>query len=405
MPLSSNTSKPLPPFLILVGLLTILAALGQMSTSLYTPSFPAIGVDLQASPEQVNLTLAVFFFGFSFSQLIYGPLSDRFGRRRMLMVGITIYAVASLACAYASSIETLIALRFCQALGASAGPVLSRAVVRDLYSGDRAAQIFAYVGFAFAIVPALFPAIGGYLQSWFGWQSNFFFLTVMALIVGLMVWFILPETNKDVVDRTIPTESLISSYGLLLRNRVFLGYMLLVGGVFAGLMAFTASAPFLIIETLGISAKTYGVMIAATVVGFLSGTILAGRLAKKIGVRRMAFFGASLAVAGAFVGVGLSLSGIFNPYTIIGPMLIFLAGLGLVFPSGMAGAMEPYPRIAGSASGLMGCFQMLFATAGSMASGWIPHDTQLPLALLIMGCTLIGFIGLMALVKPLRSSS
>ncbi len=400
---SPTPSKhPLPSFLILVGLLTSLAALGQMSTSLYTPSFPAIGAALGASSEQVNLTLAVFFFGFSFSQLIYGPLSDRYGRRPILLIGISIYAVASLACAYAWSIEMLIFLRFCQALGASAGPVLARAVVRDLHSGSRAAQIFAYIGFAFAVVPALFPAVGGFLQGWFGWQSNFIFLTIIALLIGYTVWTILPETNKEIGKKLTSINTLFSSYGLLVRSPVFLGYMLLVGGVFAGLMVFTASVPFLFIQTLGIPAQQYGVMMVTTVTGFLAGTVLAGFMAKRVVVQRMALLGAILSMIGALVGVGLALAGIFNPVTVIGPMLIYLAGLGLIMPSGMAGAMESYPQIAGTASALMGCFQMLAATAGSMVAGWISHQNQLPMTILILGCALIGFMGMVTLVRPIK---
>jgi DHA1 family bicyclomycin/chloramphenicol resistance-like MFS transporter len=400
------SKRQVPPFLILVTLLTSLAALGQISVSLYTPSLPAMAIDLKASPEQVNLTLGVFFFGFSFSQLVYGPLSDRFGRRPILFIGIAIYAVASLTCVFATSIEALIALRFCQALGSSAGPVLARAVVRDLHGGDRAAQVMAYVGIGFAVVPALLPTLGGYLQTWFGWEANFLFLTGIATLIGLAVWIILPETNER-PDPTlaVPPQALLSSYKMLITNSQFLGYMLMVGGVFAGLMAMTAAAPFLLIGTLGISPEKFGLLMASTVIGFLGGTLVAGKLAPRLGIPRMALIGASLAVIGGLVAVLLALANYFNPAAVIGPMLIYLAGLGFVMPSGMAGAMEPHPRIAGTASALMGCFQMLSATAGSIIAGHLSHQTQIPVSILILVCAVIAFLGLIFLARPHRKGS
>ena len=177
-------SKPHPESLSVGALLTALVALGQISTSIYIPSLPFLVDALDTTAEDVNLTLSVFLFGFAICQLVYGPLSDRFGRRPVLVAGVGLYVAASFACVFATSIETLIAGRFVQGMTACSGPVLGRAIVRDIYGPTRSAKVMAYIGVALAISPAVAPIIGGYLQVWFGWRANFVLLGVVGVWIS-----------------------------------------------------------------------------------------------------------------------------------------------------------------------------------------------------------------------------
>ncbi len=394
--------KPDPSSLAIGALLTVLVALGQISTSIYIPSLPSLVEAFDTVPGQVNLTLSVFLAGFAVAQLIYGPLSDRYGRRPVLLAGIALYFAASAACAFAGSIEALIAGRFAQALGACAGPVLGRAIIRDVYGSDRSARVMAYIGVAFAVSPALTPILGGYLQVWFGWQASFIFLALLAASVFGAVWAFLEETNPP-----NPEASRISSpgrtYAVFFSSPVFIGYAGAVAFVFAGMMAYTALAPFVFIEGFGLTPDAFGLLFVFIVLGFLAGTLTAGRLTLRLGVERMVLAGIVLALAGGGAMVALALAGLNGTAAVIAPMAVFLAGMGIVLPNGMAGAMAPFPKAAGAASALMGFTQMAVAAGASLIAGRLPHQTQLPMAILIFCLSLLALALFVPLVWRNRS--
>jgi len=269
----TGRATPHPKSLAVGALLTVLVALGQISNSVYIPSMPALVLAFDTDMARVNLTFTVFLAGFAVSQIVYGPLSDRFGRRRVLLGGLVLYFVASVGCAVSSTIEALIAARFAQAVGACAGPVMAYAIVRDVYERERAARVLAYIGVAFAISPAIMPIIGGYLQAWFGWRANFLFLSAVAGSVLLAVWLMLGETIAQPDPRATRPGQIARTFVMLLRSREFLGYMLSVAFIFAGLMAYTASSAFLFIDTLGLSPERFGILAVFNVVGFLAGTL------------------------------------------------------------------------------------------------------------------------------------
>lgn len=392
----SGFTKPHPESLTVGAVLTVLIALGQISTSIYVPSMPSLVTVYETTPERVNLTLSVYLAGFALSQLIYGPLSDRYGRRRVLMSGLALYFLASLACVMATSIEALVVGRFVQALGACAGPVLGRAIVRDVYGRERAAKAMSYIGVAFAISPGVTPMIGGYLQVWFGWQASFWFLTGVAVAITGAVALLLEETNPG-GGRGVRPRDLMRTYRILLADRVFLGYALAVGFIFAGLMTYTALSPFVFIRLLGIAPHHYGLLAGINVVGFLAGSLAAGRLTTRLGTSHMVFVGTLFGFVGGASMVVLALLGRFDVYVILGPMALFLAGMGITFPNGMAGAMAPYPRAAGAASALVGFLQMAVAGAVSGAAGLLPLTSQMPMALVISGAGAAAFLSFTAL--------
>jgi MFS transporter, DHA1 family, multidrug resistance protein len=392
----SGFTKPHPESLAVGAVLTVLIALGQISNSIYVPSMPSLVTVFETTPERVNLTFTAFLAGFALSQLVYGPLSDRYGRRSVLLSGLTLYLIATIACIMAGSIEALIVGRFMQALGACAGPVLGRAIVRDVYGRERAAKAMGYIGAAFAISPAVIPMIGGYLQVWFGWQGSFWLVSGIAAAIICAVTLMLEETNPG-AGRSIRPRELLGTYRMLLSDRVFVGYTAAVAFVFAGLMTYTAISPFVFIQLLGFTPIEYGLLACITVIGFFCGSIAGGRLTTRFGTARMVFVGTLFSFAGGTSMVAFALAGWFNAYVILIPMILYLTGMGMTFPNAMAGAMAPYPRAAGAASALVGFFQMAVAFAGTGIAGLMPLSSQMPMALMISGTGGAAFLGFMVL--------
>lgn len=387
-------SKPDPASIAVGALLTAMIALGQISTAIYVPSMPSLVAVLGTTPERVSLTMTVFLAGFAVSQLAFGPLSDRFGRRPVLFAGLVIFVAASIACAVAPGIGTLLIGRFFQSMGACAGAVVGRAVVRDVYGRERAARALAFIGVAFSVSPAISPIIGGYLQAWFGWRSSFTFLTGVGLVIALATWIMLRETNHHTDPHALNPSGMLRNFATLLKSPVYVGYMLAIALVFAGLMAFVTASPFLLIDGLGLSPAHYGLLVALPTVGTLAGNLSAGVLTLRLGVERMVLAGTLLALAGGVAMVAGSLAGYFGVVAILAPIAVFLVGWGVVMPNAMAGALAPYPRMAGAASALLGFTQMVAGALASLVTGWLPHVTsQLPLGLVI---TVVGAGGLAA---------
>jgi DHA1 family bicyclomycin/chloramphenicol resistance-like MFS transporter len=379
-------SKPHPESLSVGALLTALVALGQISTSIYIPSLSFLVEALDSTAGDVNLTLSVFLHGFAICQLVFGPLSDRFGRRPVLVAGVSLYVAASFACVFATSIETLIAGRFVQGLTACSGPVLGRAIVRDIYGPTRSAKAMATIGVALAISPAVAPIIGGYLQLWFGWRANFVFLGVVGISILAAVAALLAETNPYRDPRALDPGRLLAAARTLVTDRRYWGYTLSVAFVFAGLMAFTAGAPFVFIDGLGMSPERFGMLSVFNVTGFVAGSLAAVRLTQRLGIDRLLLAGVGLSLAGGAVMAAFAGTGHVGVVAIIAPMTVFAVGLGIVLPNGIAGALAPFPRIAGSASALLGFVQMIIAGGASLAVGRFAHGTPLPMAMVI-ACT------------------
>ncbi len=368
-------------------ILTLLVAFGPISTDMYLPSLPAMKADLGASVSEVQLTLSVFLVGFAFSQLFYGPLSDRFGRRPVLLFGIVVYGLASVACFMSSTIESLILARFFQAFGACSGPVLGRAMVRDVYGQERAAQMLAYMGSAMALAPAVAPLFGGYLQLWFGWQASFITIAIIALVVVVLVGVLMQETNAHLNPDALRPSRLLGNYLELLRHREFVGYVLLNSFVFSGLFSFISGSSFVFIDVFGLAPNAYGLCFGLVVCGYITGTLVTGKIGRKLGGDAMLRYGSWLAILGGALLAGIAYAGGFGALSVVLPMMVFMVGVGFVMPNSMAGAIGPFPKMAGAASALMGFIQM---SCGALAGGLVGffHDgTHLPMvtAIAVMG--------------------
>lgn len=363
--------------LSVIAFLTMVVALGPISTDLYLPSLPAIGEAFGTGTSEVQLTLSVFLVGFAVSQLIYGPLSDRYGRRPVLLLALLIYIAATVACGLAGTIEELIVARFFQALGACAGPVVGRAVVRDVFGRDRSARVLSYMALAMALAPAIGPVIGGYLEMGFGWRANFIALGVFGVLSLVGIWALLPETNLYPDPTAVRPGKLLSNYASLMRDPLYLGYVFLCTFSYAGIFAFISGSSFVMIESLGLSPSDYGLSFMFIVIGYMIGTFVSGRFTIRLGLNRIILIGILFECAGGFIGLALSMSGVLSVEAVVGPVTLFLLGTGLTMPNSIAGAVGPYPRMAGAASALLGFTQMTVAAAVGIAVGHYSSGTAI----------------------------
>jgi DHA1 family bicyclomycin/chloramphenicol resistance-like MFS transporter len=388
-----------PDSLPVTALLTLLVAAGAISTDLYLPSLPAIGRAFEADTAQVQLTLSVFLAGFAVSQIAYGPLSDRFGRRPILLGGLVIYLLATLACLLAPSIDWLIGARFMQATGACAGVVLGRAVVRDVHGREQAARMLSYMGMAMALAPALGPILGGLLQVWFGWRANFAVLVGFGAACLLGVTIMLPETNRWRDSEATKPWRIFANYRRLATDRAYLGYVLVCAFTYAGIFAFISGSSFVLIVGLGLSPDLYGLCFAAVVLGYMVGTFISGRLTLRIGLERLILAGAVVGALAGALSLALSLAGIFGVWPIIGPVFLFLIGAGLVLPNAMAGAIGPFPTMAGAASALLGFIQMSLAALVGIAVGHFTDGTALAMTTALAAVGLAALLSYLVLVR------
>ena len=387
----------------LVSLLTALVALGPVSISLYVPSMPALAAEFRAAPGLVQQSFTIFVVGFAAAQLVYGPLADRFGRRPVLIGGLIFYIAASLACAVSTDIDQFLAARLAQGLGACVGPVVVRAIVRDRFDRADAVRAFAFIGAAIALAPALGPLIGGFLEVWFGWQSAFLFLVGYGLLMTGLVMARLKETIPQRDPRATDPARLMRNYASLLSNARYLGYMAPVTFCFGGLFAYNATAPFLFIDRLGFSPDQFGMLAIFTVSTYATGSLLAGRLAGRLSTRRTVYTG--LAVVGLGAAAMLLLADELSLTRVIGPMMLFVFGFGLLIPACTAAALHPFPRIAGSASAMMGFLQMGVGAGGSLIMSQTYDGTAASLGMVMAALAVLGIAGFLLLAPSAAEES
>jgi len=394
--------------LAVTALLAALVALGPISTDLYLPSLPALARGFGASVGEVQLTLSVFLAGFAVAQLAYGPLSDRFGRRPVLLGGLVLYVAAGVACALAPSMGVLIAARGVQAVGACAGPVLARAIVRDVHGREGAARVLAYMAAAMALAPALGPILGGFVELWFGWRANFVLLVLYGAAGLAAAAAFLPETNAAPDPLAARPMQILANYRALAGRRAYAGYVLACAFAYSGIFAFISGSSFVLVDGLGLGPQAYGFCFAAIVVGYMVGTLAAGRLTRRLGIDRMIAAGAAVSVLGgallagiAWAGVG---SGLAGAAAIVAPMMVYMVGTGLVMPNAMAGAVGPFPRLAGAASALLGFVQMTVAAGVGIAVGHLYDGTARPMAAAIALSAVLVAASFLLLVRPTRTA-
>ncbi|MFZ1950819.1 MAG: multidrug effflux MFS transporter [Pseudolabrys sp.] len=381
-----------PGTFALTALLAALSAIGPLTTDMYLPSLPDIAWQLDASTPQVQFTISAYLIGFAIGQIFYGPVSDRHGRKPVLLAAIALYCVASLVCALSTSIEMLIVARAFQALGGSGGIVLTRAIVRDIYSGARAGRELSLIASVMALAPVLAPIVGGVLQTGFGWRAVFLTLVAAGLAGVIVVWMLLPETLKARAAEPVSMTSMFRSYRVVARNSSYLAYLGVTSASFAGLFAWISGAAFVLQGLYGLTPFDFGVAFALGSLGYMTGAALAARIVVRFGLDGVLGIGGCACAAGGLGMVAATALGLTSSLSLVLPVAVYLAGLGMVLPQGIAGAMTPFPERAGAASSLFGFVQQSVAALCGAAVGWFLGQSAWPLTIGVaaMGCATLG---------------
>jgi DHA1 family bicyclomycin/chloramphenicol resistance-like MFS transporter len=364
-------------------LLTAVVGLGALSIDMFLPSLPALAVAYGTDAATAQLTVTLFLAGLAPAQLAWGPLSDRYGRRRTLLAGLVLYTAAGLGCALAPGIRSLILARVVQAFGAGSGQVIARAIVRDVYPRAEAARVLALMGTAQALTPILAPVLGGLLHAWLGWRSVFFVLTGFGAVFVLAAARLAPETNVRPDATALRPARFAENVATVLRDRAYVAYVLVVTFMFCGQFAFISGSSFVLIGGLGVPPAVYGVCFAAVAVGIMTGSFITSRLAGRLPGDRMITTGTALGAAGGLVMAALAWGGVVGVAPIIAPMFFFALGLGLANPNAVAGAVSPYPHMAGLAAAVLGVTQMTGSALYGITVGRLSDGTAAPMALAI----------------------
>jgi DHA1 family bicyclomycin/chloramphenicol resistance-like MFS transporter len=356
------------PALLVVAVLSLLLGIQPVTTDLYLPALPALSAGFAAPMAQAQLTLAALLLAFGISQLVWGPLSDRFGRRPILLWGLGAYMVAAVGCALAPSMSTLIVWRSVQGVAMGAAVMCARAIVRDLYAPLEGARIMSKGLTGLGMFACLSAPLGGLLSDAFGWRVTLFAQVVFGAFTLAVVAWRFEETLTKKNPLALQPATLLRTWREIVRNPTFLTFSALAATTFAGLFTFLASSSFVFIRVLGMSGTQYGLVLLSMPLAYIAGTMLCRRLVPRYGIRRTVAIAGGLSVAGGTLMGVLALAGLSNGWAILLPFVLFMLGHGVHQPCSQSGAVGPFPQAAGAASALSGLPMMLIAFA---MGGWL----------------------------------
>jgi DHA1 family bicyclomycin/chloramphenicol resistance-like MFS transporter len=383
--------------LLLVGL----TALAPFSLQIFLPALPVIQAEFRVTPGTAQLVLSLSILASAFAMLAYGPLSDRFGRRPVLLAGLIAFLAGSVISALAPSISALIGGRVVQAIGAAAGMVLARAIVRDLHDRERSASVIAYLTTAMVVAPMLAPTVGAVLVDLASWRTIFGLTAVVGLAVTWQTSRRLVETRPGGAGGDGPLR-MWAGAGRLLRTPGFLAYALQSTFAIAVFFAFISGAPYFMLDVLHRPATEYGLYFILVSAGFMAGNLLAARVTARVGLDRMILIGSTLALGGTLLALVLLAAWRWAPIALFGPMLAAAFANGLTVPNAQAGAISVEPALAGTASGLAGFLQMFTAALVSQAVGALQNGTPYPMVGFMTICALLS---LLSFVLPRRRAT
>jgi MFS transporter, DHA1 family, multidrug resistance protein len=380
------------------SLIVAITACGTLGMHLIIPALPETARALNVSPGAIQLTITLYLIGLAIGQLIYGPISDRFGRRPVLIAGLGLFTLAGIATAAAPGVLTLVVARVLQSIGACSGLVLGRAIVRDLAPPDRAAAQLAMLTLVMSAAPAIAPVLGGYATAWIGWRAAFALLAIVGAATLVLAVLLLPETNR--LQSGTRASLLVGSLRLF-RSRAFCGYVLGGACTTTSFYAFMAASPFILIDLLHQPTERVGLYYLLLMAGVAAGSLLANRIAGRIRVRVALRLANSFAIAGAALFMLADLTGMLNVVTVIAPVVLFMVGAGMASPFALSGAVSVNPHAIGAASGLYGFTQMAYgALCTVIVEVWRPGSV-LTVAAVLLGSALLGQAALsLAVQRP-----
>ncbi len=378
-----NIKASLP---IVLGLLT---AIGLFAIDMYLPALPEIGEGLHAGSSAVQASLVSFFVAMALSQLVYGPVSDMIGRKKPLYFGLSLFSIGAVGCALSPSIEWLIGFRALQGVGACAGAVICRAIVRDLFTGVAAAQLMSRLLLVFSVSPILAPLAGSGVTLTASWRAIFWVMVLAAAVGATLVALLLPETRSEEARSQSSLGSALSSYATLLRDPYYLGLVLIASFGMASYMIYVANSSFVLIEHYRLSPSLYSVVFSMNAVSFIGASQMNGRLSRRFGLRRLIRFAvAGFALASTMLFVAFAYG--FGSLPVLSALLFIAYGfLGMVIPTSAVLALESHGRIAGTASALMGTLQFVTASSVIGVASLFFDGTALPMVATIAACSLI----------------
>ena len=374
----------------LAVILGALTAMGPLAIDMYLPALPTIARDLHTSAASVQVSLAVYFIGIACGQAFYGPLSDRWGRKRALYFGLALFCASSVGCALARDVSALIGLRFLQALGGCAPLVVPRAVVRDYFDQRGSVRMLSMLMLVMGLAPILGPLIGGQLLVNFGWRSVFWVLAAYGAFWLMMVILILPESLPANRRRVQRVREVIDTYWRLLSDRAYIGYVITGSLIFSGLLAYISGSPFVFIELFRVPPEQYGVFFGVNAIGIICASQINRWLANRFDARHIISAVLPVSVIAGLILLVDAYTGVGGFPGILLPLFFYIASHGFVMPNTTALAMAPHGAVAGSASALLGTIQFVLGASAGAVVGALGNGTAVPLAVVIAGCALLA---------------
>jgi DHA1 family bicyclomycin/chloramphenicol resistance-like MFS transporter len=372
----------------LIVLMGVLQAFAPLSIDMYLPSMPLLEKVFSATTAQVQITLVTFLLGFALGQALYGPITDRFGRKPPLYVSLTLFVLSSVACAVSKSVNELSFFRLLQAIGACGGAVVSRAMVRDLFPPIELRKIFSMLVLVLGVSPLISPFIGGYLLVWFGWKSIFFTQASLGVLMLIAMHFRLQESLSPENVHPLHMNHVIATYTQLLRDRTFVGASLVCGFSSAGMFAYIASAPFVFINIYKLPPQQFGWLFGIIAAGLIGASQVNGRMSHNIALWKVLRVANVVQLIAGFAVLATAATGFGGMTGIFAPVFVYMCATGFVFPNGSAIAMTRHGNMAGTASALLGTNQFVIAAATTIVLGFIDNSSAMPMAIVIAGCGL-----------------
>ncbi|WP_205512781.1 multidrug effflux MFS transporter [Longitalea arenae] len=389
-----NNQKPNKQFYLIL-ILGLLSAIGPFSIDMYLPAFPDIAKGLQTTVSQVMLSLSSFFIGISVGQLIYGPLLERFGRKRPLYIGLTIYLLASLGCAMSASVQMLIGFRLLQALGGCVGMVAARAMVRDMFEVKENARVFSMLMLVVAVSPIIAPTAGGYVTAVAGWRWIFVLLMIVAVIILTGIYFLLPESKKPDPNFSLKPKRILNSFASIIVHPQFYTYALTAAVSAAGLYAYIGGSPSVFMGIFHVTEKQYGWIFALIAMGLIGATQINSVLLRSYSSEQIIKVALACQSIIGLVLVIITLAGWGDLFLTIFLIFLFLCCQGFTFPNSSALSLAPFGHNAGSASALMGAIQMSIGACASALVSVLQNNTALPMTGVMAFCAITAFTVLM----------